>query len=581
MRLGGAVIKALPAGLLALSLCGQALAQGADRGVKLTEDEDLVDELAPAASIDRTPVLPPMRVNPSVKRLSGLPTMLLRGIRVDNGTVLSAAEVESVASAYVGQNASTEDLEELRQRLSLLYFDKGYVNSGVVLPDQDIIDNTVHFREVRGELTDIQLAGNTLLRDSYILNRIKQPEGGLLEINALQTNLQLLEQDPVIARINAQLLPGNRPGESFLRMEVTEVRPWQFVTRADNHRSPGVGGEQLSLLIKHGSLTGVGDEATILGSFSDGYADGYASYSRPLTRFGTRVEIYGSTSDSDIVEAPFDQIDIASNTGTYGLKFAQTLKRSLTTKVSTFLGSEVKHNENFLLGQPFSFTYGERDGATDVTVIFAGLEFAKRWPSTVMAARGTVRRGIYRAGATENGKAFGVPNIGPDGQFTSLHFEGQLVRNLERPGSAIIGRVSAQGSWHPLLAMEKLPIGGANSVRGYRENLLVRDNGVVASIEYQRRLFDPGSSVKAFDPRRLRLAQFADYGESCNDAWRFDRNSGREGLASVGAGLLWNPSESISATLYWGHALRDVGTGDDTLQDNGIHLGFNWTPWPE
>jgi hemolysin activation/secretion protein len=364
-------------------------------------------------------------------------------------------------------------------------------------------------------------------------------------------------------------------------MEVTEVRPWQFVTRADNHRSPGVGGEQLSLLIKHHSLTGIGDEATILGSFSDGYADGYASYSRPLTRFGTHVEIYGSTSDSDIVEAPFDQIDIASNTGTYGLKFTQTLSRSLTTKVSAFLGSEVKHNENFLLGEPFSFTYGERDGETDVTVIFAGLEFAKRWPRTVIATRGSVRRGIYRAGATQNGKAFGVPNLGPDGQFTSFQFEGQLIRNLERPGSAIIGRVSAQGSWHPLLAMEKLPVGGASSVRGYRENLLVRDNGIVASIEYQRPLFDVNSSVRTFDPRRLRLALFADYGRSWNEGWRFDRNADREELVSAGAGLLWNPSASISATLYWGHALRDVGTGDDTLQDNGIHLGFNWTPWPQ
>ena len=522
-----------------------------------------------------------MRINPGLSRLSGMPTMLLRGIRIEGGTVLSAAEVDSVASAYVGRNVSTEELEQLRQRLSLLYFDKGYVNSGVVLPDQDITDNAVRFREVRGELTTVQLSGNEHLRDSYILNRIERPHDGPLEINALQTNLQLLEQDSMIARINAQLLPGNKPGQGFLRMEVAEVRPWQFVTRADNHRSPGVGGEQLSLLIKHRSLTGVGDEATILGSFADGYTDGYASYSRPLTRFGTRFEIYGSTSDSDIVEEPFDQIDITSNTGTYGLKFTQSLKRSLTTKVSAFLGSEVKHNENFLLGQPFSFTYGERDGETDVTVIFTGLEFAKRWQRAVVAARGTVRRGIYRAGATQNRKAFGVPNIGPDGQFTSFQFEGQLIRNLERPGSTITGRLSAQVAWRPLLAMEKLPIGGANSVRGYRENLLVRDNGIVASIEYQRRLFGADSGIKEFDARRLRLALFADYGESWNDKWMFDPNPDKEELASVGAGLLWNPSASVSATLYWGHAIRDVGTGDDALQDNGIHLGFNWTPWPE
>jgi hemolysin activation/secretion protein len=571
----------LLAGALALVFSGQVLGQGADRGVKLTEDEDLVEELAPAIRIDRRPVLPPLRVNPNVTRLSGLPTMSLRGIRIDDGTILSAAEVESVASAYVGRRVSTEDLEELRQRLSLLYFDKGYVNSGIVLPDQDISKNTVHFREVRGALTDIRLSGNEHLRDRYLLDRIEKPGDGPLEINALQTSLQLLEQDPMVGRINAQLLPGGKPGEGVLRMEVSENRPWQFVARADNHRSPGVGGEQLSLLVKNRSLTGVGDELTILGSFSDGYADGFGSYSRPITRRGTRVEIYGSTADSDIVEAPFDQIDIASYTGTYGLKFTQRLKRSLTTKVSAFLGGEIKHNENFLLGQPFSFTYGERDGKTDVTVVFTGLEVAKRWPRTVVAVRGTVRRGIYRAGATKNRIAFGQPSIGPDGLFTSFQLQGQVIRNLERSGAAIIGRVSAQRAWHPLLAMEKLPIGGANSVRGYRENLLVRDNGIVASIEYQRPLFDVDSSIDAFDPRRVRLALFADYGESWNDGWEFDPDSSKEELASVGAGLLWNPSASISATLYWGHAIRDVGTGDDTLQDNGIHLSFSWTPWQQ
>jgi outer membrane protein assembly factor BamA len=57
-----------------------------------------------------------------------------------------------------------------------------------------------------------------------------------------------------------------------------------------------------------------------------------------------------------------------------------------------------------------------------------------------------------------------------------------------------------------------MPTGGYNTVRGYRENLPMRDNAVVASIEYQFPLLDVDGSTADFDARRLKLAVFADHG---------------------------------------------------------------------
>lgn len=51
--------------------------------------------------------------------------------------------------------------------------------------------------------------------------------------------------------------------------------------------------------------------------------------------------------------------------------------------------------------------------------------------------------------------------------------------------SRLLLRASAQLSDDPLMSLEKLAIGGVDTVRGFRENTYVRDNGVALSVEMQ------------------------------------------------------------------------------------------------
>jgi hemolysin activation/secretion protein len=524
--------------------------------------------------IDKTIVLPPAPAAPSTAALVDLPAIAIDDIAIDGGSILSGTEVSAVSAAYVGRKVSFEELEDLRRRLSLLYFDKGYVNSGVILPDQQVMNNTVHFREIRGELTAIQLTGNDSLRDEYILSRVQNPGDGPLDINALQSSLQLLEQDPMISHIHAQLLPGAKPGQGILRLEVAEIEPWQFVVRADNHRSPAVGGEQVGLLVRNRSLSGRGDELALYGSYADGYGDAFLSYSLPLGANGSSIQLYGSVSDSDIVEEPFTDIDIESETRGVGASLNWDVKSTLTGALSYFVGFDIKHNQNTLLGQPFSFTVGERDGETNLTVLYAGTELARRFDRGVSALRASFRYGLYAAGATQNSR----DAAGPDGGFTSFLLQGQHIQNLELRDSTLIGRLTFQRAFDPLLPMEKLPMGGASTVRGHRENLLVRDNGIVGSVEWRIPLFDVEGADSGFDWHRLTLATFFDFGESWNNSWENGPSTGKQQITSAGLGVLWNPSPAISAEIYWGNAIKKLDSGGDDLQDDGFHLSFRWVP---
>jgi hemolysin activation/secretion protein len=125
-----------------------------------------------------------------------------------------------------------------------------------------------------------------------------------------------------------------------------------------------------------------------------------------------------------------------------------------------------------------------------------------------------------------------------------------------------------------VLPLEKFSVGGAYSVRGYREDEFVRDNGVVASLELRYPAFRmpvPGLAQTAEDGM-VQLAAFTDWGwsENVDTATPSPRSIG-----SVGLGVRWDPSPRLHAQLYWGIPLRDIDYPSDDLQNDGIHFQLN------
>ncbi len=120
-----------------------------------------------------------------------------------------------------------------------------------------------------------------------------------------------------------------------------------------------------------------------------------------------------------------------------------------------------------------------------------------------------------------------------------------------------------------------MPIGGFYSVRGYRENILVRDNGFVASAEWRLPLFADRQRPDGWDWRSLTVAAFADYGTS------WDQDTGlpsdeKERIYSIGAGAIWTPLPGLSGYVYYGEALNDLETAGDDLQDRGWHFRISY-----
>jgi hemolysin activation/secretion protein len=499
--------------------------------------------------------------------LTAVDSMRLTDVAVEGSTVFSAGELDALTAPYEQRSVSFEDLQELRHELSRRYADQGYVTSGVLIPEQRVQNGVLVLQAVEGELSGIAVEGNRRLRTKPIEKRVLRHVDSPLNIADLQAGLNELQSDALVERVNAELVPGERLGESYLKLGITERRPFEIGVIAANDRSASIGEDRVALAFTYRGLVGNGDALSARIGVTDGADDNALTYEVPLTARGTKLLVALSEQDSDIIEEPFAAIDIESHIETWSVTASRPFLDDGVRSLVGLLGFEHKESESTLLGEPFSFSAGDVDGEAVGSAFTAGVEWSKRLGSRTLAARGTFQVGVNALDPTRNEEL-------PDGDFALFIGQLQYVQGIAWRESRVLVRGLMQVADDALLAMYKLPVGGRYTVRGYRENQLVRDHGFVASAEYQFPLLvdDTGRRRAGLD-----LAVFADFGVSVDElASPFTPR--REHLSSAGLGLLWRPLPlpGFSLEVYRAEPFEDVGNPDETLQDRGIHYNLTY-----
>jgi hemolysin activation/secretion protein len=521
--------------------------------------------------------LPPVPAPPEgdVQKELGQVRVFVNAIQVTGNTVFPDSEIKAVTEPYENRTLTTEDLERLRLALTLLYINNGYITSGAVIPDQDVKDGVIQIQIIEGALSRIDIEGNNWFRRSYLGDRLMLGAGPPLKIEPLQERLQLLQRDPRIERINADLRPGDQRGESILTVKVREARPWKVWLDFNNYQTPIVGAERGLITLAHQNVTGHGDPFSITYGGSRGVHPIIdTSYTLPLNRYDTTFTASYRRNEFVVVSDQFRALDLNSESEIFGFTLRHPIYRSLTDELAVAITGEHLYNKITsafdLPGQPFRFIPGSSDtGVSAVSALRFIQEYQHRTPSSVVALRSRVSVGIDVLGATINSRdattAGGEPL--PSGRFVSWLGQAQAVKRLDYLGGwQILGRLDLQLSNNRLFPLEQIPVGGRFSVRGYRENTLVRDNGFLASLESRIPLLKFASGEDM-----LQFAQFVDLGR----AW-LSRTStpAPETLASVGLGMRWKvlPRDRARFELYWGVPLNHVPHPAGNLQDHGIHL---------
>lgn len=502
--------------------------------------------------------LPPVAPPKEKGALSGL-RVSVREFRFSGNTVFKADELAEIAAPYTNRVITSEELDELRQALTLHYVERGFINSGAVIPDQRVTDGVVEIRIVEGRLTDIEVEGLETLRPEFVSERIALGAGPPLNVDELQRRLRILLDSPFIERINADLRPGDQPGDARLTAQVKEGRRYDLELGLDNHVSPSLGDARGWIAGVFRNPTGAGDALTTSVAYAKGLAPDFdIEYTRPLNAWDTSLSLFFERTESEVFEEPFDDLDIESKSWSAGLGLDQPLFRTPEQLFSVGVRFERRYSKTFLLGEPFAFSPGvSSEGESDVSVLRFTGDWLRRSRSQVLAARSTFSVGTDAFGATTN-------SSDPDGQFLTWLGQFQWLRRIGDASGQVVFRTDVQLANDPLLPLEQFAIGGANSVRGYRENQLVRDWGYTSSLEYRIPILK-----NALGRTTLQLAPFVDVGAG----WNRNRTTPEpRTIWSLGTGLRWDPHPKLHAQLYWGKDMEDVENPTHTIQDSGFHF---------
>lgn len=512
------------------------------------------------------------------------PQIFVGEFRFTNNSAFSSRRLSELLSGYTNSLLDDQKLEEARQKLTWFYITNGYYNSGAVLPDQVVTNRSVLFEIREGTRPEVHVHGTKSLKEEWVRQRIEYGVGEPLNVNRLRDTLQTLRENPNIRRITADLQPklddAGRPrlGGSDLDVQVEEARPYYLALQVDNYRPVSVGAEVFDILAGHYNLTRHGDaleldygllqRSTDSVEFS-GLDNLGISYRIPVTVADTTLGAFYDRRNFAVIEEPFNELDIDSQYYAWGVRLAQPLYRRARRELALTLSFERRHSESTLLGEPFSFSPGSINGEADVCALRLSLDGAFRGAHQSLAFRLTTSLGLDMFEATKNGTE-------RDGEFVSLLGQAQYLRHLWQttnhalfPAGRLVVRGGFQWANEPLLAIEQLSLGGHATVRGYRENQLVRDRGVFGNLELQAVVLQDrrGNDV-------LQLIPFFDVGAG----WDYLDYQGAANqvneITSVGLAAALSLGGHFHARVDWGYAFRDLVTSRENLQDYGVSFSL-------
>ncbi|MFM2060529.1 MAG: hypothetical protein RLZZ507_199 [Cyanobacteriota bacterium] len=521
--------------------------------------------LPPLEELLPKPETTPTTPQPSIGDIPG--TITVTKFEIIGSTVFSQEELANKLKEFTNTPISFAELLKAKEAINELYIERGYITSGAFIPIQELKDGVVKIAVIEGKVEAINISGLNRLRPGYVRSRLALATKAPLDQNRLLQALQMLQLDPLIANLSAELAAGSSAGVSVLDIKVREADAFSTQISIDNQRSPSVGSVRRQLQINHNNFFGFGDRFQVGYINTDGSNSlDNLSYTFPINPHNGTIGFSYSRTRTNIIEDPFNVLDIQSASRNYQLTYRQPLYQSPTKEFILGLTGSRQESETTLLGEGFPLSPGANDqGEVRISALRFFQEYTQRDSQQVFALRSQLSLGINTFNATNN-------DTEPDSQFLAWRGQAQYLRLLT-PDTTLLLRSDIQLSDRPLLALEQFSAGGQQSVRGYRQDSLLADNGLFASAEVRTAIL----RIPKWQTT-LELSPFFDFGTVWNHS-SSDVDIEQQTLSSVGVGLRLLVGQNFNARFDWGIPLVNVDRTGNTLQENGLYFSVEYRPF--
>ena len=555
--------------LAVLAQQGHAQGGGVVPGIRPGDTrQDLLPEKR-TLETQEIPVLPPLPISQmsDILKMTSEDRVFVKSIDIEGNSVVSSRALDEIANRFENRDLSYSELIDLNNRLSPAYADRGYATSGAIYPENAYDgDGVLRVQIIEGTLGPIDIRVDGRRKPWFFETRIRRAAGSVLNVRKLERMLQVLKLDPQIRRLESSLVPTADRGVATLTLSVEEDSFFNARASFDNYRSPSIGSLGGSVIAEFNDLVGYGDSYLLSYSGSEGLNQVQVILEAPVTPWDTKLLGRFQYSEAEIVDVDFNDLDISSEVKSVAFELHQPLYQSPRLSLSAEIAGEwseakTEFGNGLALGT---------DDSLQVSALRAGFSSQIRWRRGVVVLRSIGSFGLDALGATRDLTAPG------DGRFFSWLTQMQSFVALPWLESVLLLRADAQWSPNRLPPLEQLAIGGRFSVRGYRENSLVQDNGASASAELRIPVFQ--SDASEFE---LEFTPFVDWGRSWNNKRENLTSPGTQTIVGAGAGLRAVMGEFGSAEIFWARNFSNLDTTNEaTLQDSGIHFQLS-IGWPK
>jgi hemolysin activation/secretion protein len=492
-----------------------------------------------------------------------IPSLYVKRFLFIDNKIFSSKKLESLLIQYLNKKLTITELRKVRDIVTDFYVQNGYINSGAAIlivdnPRLNLDGDDVRIRVIEGKVNNILVSGSKRL-SRYVKDRLKQDKA--FNYNLFTKNVYLLQDDSQLSDLKVSLEPlKSLINVIDLDVKIKAKKAYRIELFTNNFRNPSIGSLERGLEFTALNPLTLGDKVNFSYRNTNGSNSLSANYSVPITREDTTLRFAYLYGNNEIIEKPFNGLGLNGISQIYSLGIRHPLLRTATQKnrseLAISLSIDHLENQDQLLGFGFPVSRGSNDTGQIKTTV---LRFAQEWQYRDVSQFAFLRSqfslgldiGSLTAPAFDNGQFFA--------------WRGDAIWSHKLPGKLVfVSKAGLQFSDRLLVSSEQLSAGG-ETVRGYRQDGALGDNGFLGSLEIKIPIFEGNKG-------RLGIAPFFDVGY----VWDNGAGTRSDLLASTGLSLQYDFSDRLSANLTWGIPLTGVSGERRSLQEQGVLFSLRW-----
>ena len=243
--------------------------------------------------------------SPEIKKalLPPEPKVLVKSFILNGVHLFSAKDFEGILSKYRNKDLGISDLENVANELTGFYRGKGYITSLVYAPAQEIANGEVEFQIIESRLGKITVENGKYYSKETVERKLTIKEGQILDYAKLEKDIKRINKQPDRV-VKAVLVPGKEPATSDVVLKFEkEDNPIHWRIGYNNQGTEYSGKERFDLGFTNNNLLGKEDILSLnlrVGSDYESVYAGSIDYNIPISRYDTRLGVYGMHSHADI-----------------------------------------------------------------------------------------------------------------------------------------------------------------------------------------------------------------------------------------------------------------------------------------